>query len=466
MQKLYIFKSKQNVYFLAFVFLLASCHPDNENPNPYNIYTKDARYYDNSVALQWNNLLLDISRYAPGFRPPVQARALGYIGLAVYESVVPGMPRYNSLGSQFNGLNLPQAQPAALYNWPTCAGAAYSTIIRAFYPNLPQAQLDKITALETQLKQEAQSKLPNDIYDLSVKFGTDVANAVYTWSATDVIGHEAYKHNTDPNYKPPTGIGKWQPTKPDFSAALLPYWGNVRCFSIAPTDKLAKPPVAYSENKNSEFYKQAKEVYDLSNNPTYEHKWIAEFWSDDNFQLTLDPSTRWISIANQILNNKNATLETSVYTYAKVGLALADAGISCWFTKYQYNLIRPVDYINKVIDPKYATILNNPLINRSGYTPPFPAYVSGHATFGAAAAKAMASIFGNNTPFADYTHNGRTEFIGRFRTFETITQSSDENAISRLYLGVHYRMDAQVGVSHGYEIADKVCALPWLKKVL
>ena len=81
--------------------------------------------YSGAVATEWFQLALQIAQQTPGFSPPVTARALGYMGLALYESVVPGMPGHASLAGQLNELSsLPWAQPDEPLHWPTVANAA------------------------------------------------------------------------------------------------------------------------------------------------------------------------------------------------------------------------------------------------------------------------------------------------------------------------------------------------------
>lgn len=445
---------------LFFFLIIASCRPDQ----PID-YARDANQFDKEAAFEWQKLMIEISRYTPGFRGPIQARALGYIGMAGYEAAVPGMPRFNSLAAHFPAMRLPRIEYGKKYHWGLCVHTAYSTIIKAFYPNLPAEQLVKLNILTTDLENKYSKQIADGtIYDRSKKFGKDVANAIYAWSATDTEGHNAYLRTAPADYVPPTGMGKWQPTMPDFSRAFVPYWGKVRSFAISQSDKLSPAPLPFSTVKTSAYYKQGLEVYATTTPLSYENQWIAEFWSDDNPKQTLDPSARWISILNQALVSRKANLETAVYAYAKVGMAMSDGGVACWFSKYTYNIERPVQFIRANIAPNWVTKLNNPLSNVIGYSPAFPAYPSGHAAFGAAAADAMISVFGNDNYYDfDRTHEGRTDFIGKPRFFKTFTQMALENGISRIPLGVHWRMDCDEGIRLGKVAAQKVNGLRWLK---
>ena len=95
---------------------------------------KPASAYSSGVAYDWMYLDLQLIQQTPGFSPPVAARALGYLGLALYESVVPGMSGYQSLAGQLNELSsLPWAQPDEPLHWPTVANAALATMTRMMF---------------------------------------------------------------------------------------------------------------------------------------------------------------------------------------------------------------------------------------------------------------------------------------------------------------------------------------------
>ncbi|HNM27943.1 MAG TPA: vanadium-dependent haloperoxidase, partial [Saprospiraceae bacterium] len=156
-------------------------------------------------------------------------------------------------------------------------------------------------------------------------------------------------------------------------------------------------------------------------------------------------------------------LQTAVVCNAKLGLALNDAGVGAWNSKYYYNVERPETYIRRVIDPNWHTNLDNPITGDKGITPSFPAYPSGHATFGAAGAEVLASMFGYAYAMTDRCHETRGEFIGKPRTFGSFYEMAQENGWSRVPLGVHFRMDAEEGVRYGTEIGRQVNNLPWKK---
>jgi len=444
--------------------LVSSCSRDEDD----DVLSADkiTSAFSAKVPLEWNKLLLDIDRYSPGYRPPAAARMMAYMGLAAYEAAVPGMPNNNSMSTHFTGLSVPTVEPGKEYNWPLAVNAAYATMFKVFYPHVNTFYIDKINSLETVLQVENAANVSKEVSTRSIAFGKAVAEAVYSWSKTDAQGHDAFKDPRPSSYIPPAtganGEKLWQPTFPDYTPALFPYWGKVRTFALKESEKMAKPPLTWSEDPNSKFYNQAKEVKLWVDNATEEDKWIAEFWSDDIFELTFEPAARLIAIANQMVVDEEVRLDEAVEIYTKLGLALSDAAVAVWHSKYAYNVERPVTYIRRVMDPNWKTLLNNPLKNVIGMSPEFPAYPSGHSGFGGAGAAILTHMFGTHE-MTDESHNGRTEFISKARTFTNFAELGVEDAYSRLPLGVHYRMDCDEGLRLGYLAALRVTQLPWKK---
>jgi hypothetical protein len=132
--------------------------------------------------------------------------------------------------------------------------------------------------------------------------------------------------------------------------------------------------------------------------------------------------------------------------YAKVGIAVADAFISCWSTKFRYNLLRPVTYIRGVIDPAWGSLL---------VTPPFPEYTSGHSVQSAASAQVLTDLFGT-VAFTDHTHDDRGLAP---RSFGSFKQAAEEAAISRLYGGIHFSTAIDLGLEQGLCVGRRVSDL-------
>lgn len=452
---------KYAVVFLGLTIFLFSCRKDNDvAENNFALVSE----FNHEVPLAWNELFLEIERYAAGYIPGPAPRALGHMGLAVYEACITGMPEYNSLKNRYAGLELPAVENDKEYYWPAVVHGVYSSMMPRFFPNTASNLDSKMKLLIKRFNEELKEEAGNDVFNRSLLHGQKVGDAVWQWSSTDSYAHDAY---LDPfkNYDWAQAFrrdGDWVPTVPGPPQPMYPHWGKVRTFAIPEEMKLSRPPLAYSESPTSALYAQAIEVY-ANHRASFEGQWIGEFWSNDFLNVTFSPGPRWVAIANQIIVNENSNLETSIEAYAKVGMATSDAAVACWHSKYHYNVERPESYIKRVIDPNWEPSLNNPSNGDEGFTPPFPAYPSGHSTMGAAGAEALASVFGYAYSMTDRCHENRTDFLGMPRTFGSLYEMGLENAWSRVPLGVHFRMDSEEGVRHGTVIGRAVNNLPWKK---
>jgi len=453
--------------FFTVVLLTISCNYDQFDTidNPAKI--AEVKNFDADITLQWYDLYLQVDRFAAGYSPPAAARLLGYVGLAAYEAVFPGMPEFQSLAWKYKDLTLPQIEKDKEYHWPTVLNNVYYHAFKKFYPHIELVYVNKMEGLDKRFKSIYGLKIPKDVMDRSVQRGIEVAEAFYFWSQTDALGHFGFKNPQPADYVPPKGPGKWQPTPPDFGKALMPYWGKVRTFVLNEQEILGSAIQYwvgdYSENVDSKYYKQALEVYNMMTPPVPSRLWIAEFWSDDIFEQTFEPSARWISIANQVIKEKKSNLETTVFLHAKLGMAMCDAGIAVWNTKYVYNVERPVSYIRRLIDPNWSTALNNRVSGFNGVTPSFPSYPADHSGFSAAAVGVFKSVFGTEMHLIDKSHEFRIEFNGTPREFKSFDEMANENSLSRMYLGVHFKMDIDEGSRLGNIAAEKVNGLPWKK---
>jgi hypothetical protein len=268
-------------------------------------------------------------------------------------------------------------------------------------------------------------------------------------------GYRSNHHNYDRNYISQVGEGKWV-TSVDFPMPpLLPYWGSVRPFIIKTENYLARPLPDYSTATNQPYYVQSLELISLNRNLSGENKWIAEFWNDDHPGLTFSPAGHWLAITNQVIAMEHPSIEKTIETYLKVGFSLADGMIACWNSKYYYSMERPESYIQRHIDPTWRPYAP---------TPSFPTYPSGHALMGAATAEVLTSMYGPDFKMTDTSHEGLQDFSIKPRKFTSFEQMAKENALSRILLGVHWRMDAEEGLRLGQLIGREVSQIEIEKK--
>ena len=188
-------------------------------------------------------------------------------------------------------------------------------------------------------------------------------------------------------------------------------------------------------------------MHRIANAATQEQRQFALYWADDPGK-TPTPAGHWVFIATDLLKARKATLAEAAEAYVRLNLALADAFIANWATKYQVNLLRPATYVQLVIDSNWVPTLM--------HTPPFPEYPSGHSGQSSAAAAVLAASFGADTGFTDNTHNDRGWGP---RTFKSFKAAADEAALSRLYAGIHFRSSVEGGQVQGQCVARKVLAL-------
>lgn len=404
-----------------------------------------ATQFDAAVPIAWFDLVNRLIRGTPGFSPPVASRALGCMGLGLYEAIVPGMAEHRSMAGVVRELpSMPATGQNAAYHWPSVANAALASMARGLFPTAPAALQAQIDDLEAQL----QGYAPQGILMRSIDRGHAIATAVDSWSRADG-GHEGYLRNFPTDFIPPVGEGLWVPTPPGFLRALQPYWGRNRCMAMASANACDPgPPPTFSTDEGSAFFGEAREVYETVNGLTAEQLEIALFWADDP-GTTATPPGHSASILTQTLRSQESSLADAAVAYMRLGLAVCDAFIACWHSKFNYNLLRPITYIRRHIDAGWG----NPL---PVTTPPFPEYTSGHSVQSGAAAAVMTATFGS-VAFTDHTHDERGLAP---RSFSSFAQAAQEAAISRLYGGIHYRAAIERGLEQGRCIGSAVAAIP------
>ncbi len=444
--------------FIGLAIFLQAC-TDQEDPiidigQDVEELNQDITLVGNDIVHEWTELMLQLERYSQG-RPNAMARALAYIYLAAYETAVPGMENYRSIDGKLRGLHIDNDEIREEINWELALNTTFARVIDHFLINVPENLTSAINVLKTGIIDNLSADLSQQVIDDSQAWGDYVADQVIAYSQTDTEAETQILEPQPLSYEPPAGEGFWTYSA-DPERALFPYWESVRTFVISPKKTTAVDPIAYSEDPESEYFAQMMEVYNANNSARDEdgeQLWIAEFWSDDVEGLMISPPARQVSIANQLIEQYDLGLEESLALFLKLGFALNDAAVSAWKYKYEYMVMRPNVYIHEFIDPEYQTNLFRLVFWPN---PSFPGYPSGHSTFASAAAGLFIDAFGDVTSFTDHTHEGRTEFRGEPRTFSTFSEMAEENAFSRVPLGVHMSMDCAEGLRLGYEISDAV----------
>lgn len=401
---------------------------------------------DAEIIHQWNRLAIEVIM-EDGFPPPVAARIHSYSNLAGYQAAYHGSPGYRSLVGVLNGFaECPTPKSGAAYDWRVSAVAAYHTsLAKLIYRTHFSDSLAKVhfAALE--------GVVSADVFSRSKQYGIDVGKSILAYAKAD-----GYARTQGlPDWEWPRCDSCWEPSPPNFAKPLSPYCGLVRTIALKNAQQFTVPPsIPFSKEPGSAFYLAAMEVYEIGKAPTEEQKEIANFWNDNPVVTSyhghfifnsrqISPGGHWMNIAMQVLRDTKAPMIRCMEVYSTVAFALNDGFTSCWEQKFKGNLIRPVTYINKYIDPRWEPLLQ---------TPPFPEHASGHSTITAAAAEVLTSFFGDMA-FIDSTE---VPFGLKPRSFTSFRAAALEASISRLYGGIHYRRGCDAGTAVGTEIGRYV----------
>lgn len=429
--------------FLAVgVLALYSCKKDGTpdphwNPKSGPNSNPKAMHETADVATDWYNLQLRILLERNSALNGVH---FGYIGIGLYESVRHGIKNSVSLSTKLNQMpQMPAKENNNGYNWEVSANAAMANMVRHFYQGLTDANKASIDSLENAYNQRNGSG--STTFSRSQVFGRNVANAIYNWYLTDNL------NGTNTGYVLPVPVpGAWVPTPPAFvPIPVNPFIGTARTFLASSATTVAPPfPAVYSEDPNSDFYKIAKNVYDVSKTMTQEQKNIALFYVDQGNGLGYTPPGHDFSILTQAIQQRRENLGKAAEAYAKAGIAERDASIICFRSKYKYNLLRPVTYIRKLIDPNWLSFIP---------TPPHPEYPAAHAYITSAVMQAAARVLGDNVSFTDHSYDFRGYAP---RSFTSLFKAGEEAGISRLYGGIHYLPSINAGLALGKDIGNKI----------
>lgn len=460
----YPMKSHLRFWPLAVLLIVFSSCLKQEDPIEYLPTTQSPTARNNDVTWSWMEQYLKIEKNLAGFRPAPTCRALAYIHMGGYETVVPGMEHYKSLSEVIDGFPTVQLRYRIdQIDWNIALNAYYARTFKFFLFGSTQHDISSIETLEADELIKLSPNVPQGIINTSIEWGQEVANTIIAYSETDREGADQSRIARPADYFPPAGVGLWVPTTPDLGAAMFPYWGKVRTFAALPGDLISLPPAAsYSTDPASAYYKENLEVDQATMHITDDDHWIAEFWSDDITGMTFSPPARIFAIANQVISNERMNLEETLHLYCLMGIAINDAAVACWKSKYIYNTERPETYIRKYIDPDFKTILGA-AIGTPGMTPSFPGYPSGHSTFAGVSWRVLEHFFGAEYLFTDECHYGRIEFRGYPRTYQSWKEMADEDAFSRIPLGVHIRQDCVEGLRLGNAIALRALDLELAK---
>lgn len=397
------------------------------------------------ISNQWLIESLDITKNCVGFSAPVSARAFSYLAIGLYECGVENSKEYVSLSDQLNGYHRTTwKKEGEKLNWPHVYNFFAGTMIRHLYANMPPYNLKKVDALQDSIYNVYKKGLTKKQKSLSEDYATRLFNDIKEWALVDG-GHEGYNRNFPKSYTPPDCQSCWTVTVPGYLRAQQPFWGKNR-LSINSNEKILetmKCPV-FSTDTNSSFYRDAKDLSLNNLKEDREIEYIAEYW-DDAPGYSGTPTGHLLCLGMQLTKQYQLPLHKALHFYALLTITINDAFIVCWNAKYTYNLIRPVTYIQRYIDPDFNTYIP---------TPPFPEFPSGHSMQSGAGIEVFKLFFSDTLSIIDSTNIKRRDINGKPRSFKNFTSLSQEISVSRFYGGIHFMSTLNLSLQYGKELGQ------------
>jgi hypothetical protein len=377
-----------------------------------------------NAVVHWNSIAAQAFAPSQGTNPMVQSRTMAILHASIhdalnaidrrYESYTPGLPR------------APKASPDA-----AVAAAAREVLVRL----LPE----QAAMVETEY-----GRALMDLRDGAAKtagIGTGQAAAWATMNRRQGDGAD----NAAEAYVPRPGAGEYQFTVP-FEFAGLPGWGRVQPFLIDLREHTLEGPQALDSMQYARDLAQVKEIGHV-NSPsrTPEQTEIASFWYEDS-------TSGWNRIANTVVRQRGLDNWRAARTFALLHMAMADGFIAGFNEKYKHRFWRPVTAIQA------AATDGNPFTEADAtwqpllVTPPVPDYPSTHTVLGWAAAEVLMDLFGDRVKY------GLTSLTlpGVTRQYRGFSEAADENGVSRLYAGIHFRHAVKDGRRQGRGIGRSV----------
>ncbi|WP_161888505.1 vanadium-dependent haloperoxidase [Pontibacter russatus] len=382
--------------------------------------------------------------------PPLAARFYSYATLAGYEVVSQNDSARQSMHGILN--EYPKIEkPAGLTNYSTELSAllAMMETAKKMQPSGPV-----LDAYEQQFLDSCRTAgVPEEVIANSLSYAQHISKAILAYAKAD-------KYNRISNYARYTPFeeeGSWHPTPPAFFAPVEPYFNTVRSFTLDTCAQFQPaPPVAFSKDKDSEFYRLMAQCQQKgSNGLTEEEQQIAAFWDCNPFALQdnghlmvgmkkISPGAHWLGIAGIACKQADKSFSEAMEINTMVSVALMDGFISCWDEKFRSNRIRPETAIRKYMDTSWKPFLQ---------TPPFPEYLSGHSTISAASEVVLTHYFGENF---SYTDTVEVRFGLPARKFESFRQAAIEAGLSRFYGGIHFMDAIDNGRAQGLQVGEWV----------
>ena len=420
---------------------------------------------------------LDHTPVAPGenrvfgeqLGPGRSSRAMAIVHIAMFDALDAVVGGYTS----YTGTN---ASPGPMSVDAAIAQAARDTLATLFPSQTPT--LDGYLGDDLAVIRNAQQKANG------IDLGQRTAAAILSMRFND--GSQIPEPRVGVDYFTSDQPGHWRQDPISLiPLALGAHWGECIPFVVSSTSQFrAQPPPDMTSLAYTAAYNEVKDVGGVtSTQRTEEQTFIGIFWAYDGTPSLCAPPRLYNQITVQIADQRKLSAIQFARLLALVNVGMADAGMTIWESKYYYDFWRPVLGIREsdpgtgptglgdgnpdtVGDTNFSP-LGAPASNLNGpnFTPPFPAYPSGHAGFGGALFQVMRRFYSTDNiafTFVSDEFNGQTRDNNgnirpfRPRSFSNLSQAEEENGQSRIYLGIHWAFDKTEGIAQGRRVGDYV----------
>ncbi len=452
--------------------------PEKHPFKPGNNSTERLRHW-NEIAIDASGL--DHTLFREQLGPGRSARAMAIVHIAIFDAV-------NAIDGKYESYTgLPPANKNASIEC-AIAQAAHDTLCAMFPSQTP--------SFDQQLSEELDDIPDGNAKSDGIQVGHAAAAAILALRSNDGSQHPEPYVGID--WITSNDAGRWRQDPISLiPLALGAHWSEVTPFVLTSASQFrTPPPPSMSSTAYAGAYNEVKALGgDGIITPTIrtnEQTTIGIFWAYDGTPSLCAPPRLYNQIALRISDiKKTHNVVDLARLLALVNTSMADAGIAIWESKYYYDFWRPVTGIREsdpgagptgagdgnavtVGDTTYSP-LGAPASNLNGpnFTPPFPAYPSGHAGFGGALFETLRRFYGKDKiPFTFISdefngvtkdNNGNPRPLIE-RSFSSLSQAEEENGQSRIYLGIHWSFDKTEGIVQGNRVADYVFGNAFGKK--
>jgi hypothetical protein len=382
----------------------------------------------------WNRIMLDALRTG-GATGVTATRPAAIVQSAVFDAV-------NGIERRYQPIRVPPAAAPGASRRAAAVQAAYATLVKLFPAQKTDLDAKRAASLAGIASEEAVEHSKS--IARGIEWGQEVADAIWAWRSTD--GFFAVRSP----YIGATAPGQWRPTPPANAPMAALNFAFMSTWIINSSFQFPLPgqPAMTSAKYLADFDEVKSLGSSSSTARTADQTLAARFWASAS-----SPNQFWNAVALTLSAQRNLTLSENARLLAMMNIAIADAGISVWTAKYNYNFWRPITAINLAdTDGNPSTVPDTswiPLIT----TPPYPDYPSGLIGTSAGGVAVLANFFGWNTPITVPTDSTAAGLAGLTRSFTDFASALEELVGARIWSGIHFRTadeDArQLGISIG-----------------